>query len=753
MKFSKKIVLVIAFLWFLPAIQAQVTAPFRLPDTGQTGSFTQTPGEDSDFTIHPPSYADNGDGTITDNVTGLMWQKTDGGEMTFDQAAAYCNSLTLGNYSGWRLPTSIELFSINHYNYSNPALNGDYFTKTQAGYWWTSETRVDDASHVWVVNAGGGIGAHPKSETLSAGGSKLFHVRAVRTVIRKHLAGERFTDNGDGTIKDGLTGLVWQKVKPSVPMTWEVALQYADTVNLAGKSDWRLPNVKELQSLNDPTRMRPSFNTGFFSGITGGNFWSSTTLQNTTARAWDINVEYGIVSYNDKILAEQVLVVRGPDEVSMTIDEASIAGGEYEMGDHIGFVDPNHPSDEIPVHLVKVDSFNMARTETTNQQFTQFLNDYLTRGLIEVRSNIVYIKGDTIKVCFTSQFEPWYGIGYDGSSFYVSDFRGNHPVVGVMWSGAALFCNWLSLSNGLQECYDPETWICDFTLNGFRLPTEAEWEYAARGGQLDPYLNYPMGNTVIANQANLPQSGDPYETGPYPQTTPVGFYDGSLRLKADFNWPGSESGYQTTNGANGFGLYDMQGNVWEFINDWYGQNYYSISPYDNPKGPETGFIMPDGKPYRGMRGGNWYNGYTISGVNDGHSRVSNRNPSYYRGPQDPNHPWYHIGFRVARKSGSPLSSDDQSNEVQPSSPVLLQNAPNPCKSFTVLKYFVPGNEPVVIRLFNLFGGSIMTRDEGFREKGWHTCNLGLTGLENGIYLCRITAGSSAAIIRIVVMNE
>jgi formylglycine-generating enzyme required for sulfatase activity len=62
--------------------------------------------------------------------------------------------------------------------------------------------------------------------------------------------------------------------------------------------------------------------------------------------------------------------------------------------------------------------------------------------------------------------------------------------------------------------------------------------------------------------------------------------------------------------------------------------------------------MPDGKAYRGMRGGNWYNGYVTTGINDGHSRVSNRNPSYYRGPQDPNHPWYHVGFRVARNDRS-----------------------------------------------------------------------------------------------------
>lgn len=92
--------------------------------------------------------------------------------------------------------------------------------------------------------------------------------------------------------------------------------------------------------------------------------------------------------------------------------------------------------------------------------------------------------------------------------------------------------------------------------------------------------------------------------------------------------------------ANGFGLYDMAGNVWQFINDWYDRGYYAYSPAENPPGPERGSVMPDGKPYRGMRGGNWDNG------EHGHSRVSNRNPSYYRGPQDPDHPYYHFSFRV-----------------------------------------------------------------------------------------------------------
>jgi len=288
-----------------------VQAVKKLPDTGQTISYTSTQGEDADITINAPSYSDNANGTITDNITGLMWQKTDGGEMTFENADPYCKSLRLGGYSDWRLPTSHELFGINNFDRLNPALNTTYFTKTNAEYWWTSDVRSDDISAVWVVNAGGGIGAHPKSETLSAGGTKLFHVRAVRMVQSTSTLPAHFTDNNNGTITDNFTGLIWQKIQPTNTMTWEEALIYVSGLSLGGKNDWRVPNIKELQSLNDEKIARPSFNRTYFTNISSGNFWSSTSMFQTASRAWDINVDYGIVSYNDKTIKENVLCVRG----------------------------------------------------------------------------------------------------------------------------------------------------------------------------------------------------------------------------------------------------------------------------------------------------------------------------------------------------------------------------------------------------------------------------------------------------------
>jgi formylglycine-generating enzyme required for sulfatase activity len=731
---------------------AQKLIPFKLPDTGQNSSYTTTQGEDADFIINPMSYTDNGNGTITDNNTGLMWQKLDGGEMNYSKAIIYCDTMTLGGYTDWRLPTNIELYSLNKLSSTNPAIDTAYFTKTLAEYWWTSNVSVNDTSKVWAVNAGGGTGPHPKSETISAGGTKHFHVRGVRNPYSTTFAISHFTDNGNGTITDNYTKLVWQKIQSPDTLTWENALLYASNLILAGKSDWRLPNIKELESLNDESLHNPSFNHTYFSNITSGNYWSSTTLleQNPT-KAWNLNVDYGVVSYGSKTQKSNVLCVRGGfDNSDLNISEALIPSGQYDMGDHFGFVDPQHPSDELPVHSVSVDSFYMAKTETTNQQFLAFLNSSLVQGLIEVRNNIVYAVGDTNIYCYTNQYASFYSIKYTGNSFAMADFRANHPVVGVMWYGDAAFCNWLSDLNGLEQCYNLQTWVCDFSKNGYRLPTEAEWEWAARGGHTNPYYNYEWGDDQDVTKANWPDSGDPYEsTNPssYPFTTPVGFYNGDLRQKSDYNWPSTATSYQTTSGINSFGLCDMAGNVWELINDWYGQNYYSLSPSDNPTGPASGFIMPDGKPYRGMRGGNWYNGYTTTTINDGHSRVSNRNPSYYRGPQDPNHPWYHVGFRFVRKFVDlPLGLVEPSGKDN----ILRCNAyPNPFNKETTLKFSIPNEGQVIISITDNMGKVVKTVVNEKMLAGNHQITIQCGDLKAGIYFCKLQIGNSMVTSKLI----
>ena len=331
--------------------------------------------------------------------------------------------------------------------------------------------------------------------------------------------------------------------------------------------------------------------------------------------------------------AEQMLVAAPPGMVL-------IPAGEFEMGDHHGFVDPKHGGDETPIHKVRLGSFFMGVNDVTSEEYCAFLNSAMEERQITVRDGGVYLRDSDELLFETRSMSHYSRIAWDGARFEVLDRKESHPIICIRWAGAAAYCNWLSTQRKLSVCYDLKAWNCDFNRSGFRLPTEAEWEYAARGGQDHSYRNYPWGDEPDAAKANWPESDNPYHSGPEPWTTPAGFFNGQLHNKADFGWPGTQESYQTANGMNGFGLYDMSGNVWQLVNDWYARDYYAHSPAENPAGPEEGSRMPDGKPYRGMRGGNWYNG------EHGHGRVSNRNPSYWRGPQDPNHPYYHVGFRA-----------------------------------------------------------------------------------------------------------
>ena len=626
----------------------------KLPDTGQTNSFTATFGEDADYAINPPSFADGSDGTVTDNITGLIWQKADGGEMTWSNALVYAQTNRVGGQSDWRLPTSHEAFSILNHDAVNPALDTNYFTLSLAGYWWTCDAQLTDSSRIWSVNGGGGIGPHPMTETISAGGTRRFHVRCVRGASAPASGPiHSFTNSLDGTVMDLDTGLTWQQGEVVSAMSWEAALQYAEALSLGGYSDWRLPNIKELCSLNDETLASPSLDTNYFPGARSARYWSSTTLDNQTNSAWWVDFQYGLVSYDAKATNLYVRCVRGGTTNAIqafTPQFVRIPAGQYQMGDHFGFVDPVHPSDEIPVHSVYVDSFYMETTLLTCREYGEFLNSALALSLVEVRSNYVYGVGGTNIYCDTYGSDTNSRVQWTGSAFTIRDNRDLHPVTGVRWFGAIAYCNWASVRAGCAPSYDLATGYCNLTNSGYRLPTEAEWEYAARGGLYSPYGMFPWGSDTNADGtlANWAGKSNPYATGPYPWTTPVGFYNGQLHTKAEFGWPGAAATYQAGSGENGFGLYDMSGNVWEWVNDWYASDYYTNcvlgNIVTNPPGPAAGTPMPDGKLYRGLRGGNWFNGEDQYG----HGRVANRDPSYYRGPGDPDGPWFHVGFRVVR---------------------------------------------------------------------------------------------------------
>jgi len=202
------------------------------------------------------------------------------------------------------------------------------------------------------------------------------------------------------------------------------------------------------------------------------------------------------------------------------MDMVSIPAGQFTMGVNEG------PIDSKPAHQVKIDRFLMDEREITQEVYQKVIGKNPAR-----RKN------------------P------------------QNPVEQVTWSAAVRFCNARSTQEGLAPCYDTNTWECDFSASGYRLPTEAEWEYACRSGSSSRYY----------------------------------FGEGAEELKAFAWYEGNSQSKPHPVGQrkpNAWGLYDMAGNVWEWCNDFYGVKYYRDSPAENPRGPKQG-------EKRVLRGGAW----------------------------------------------------------------------------------------------------------------------------------------------------
>lgn len=322
---------------FQPGIRKTM---LRLPDTGEESGFTGTFGEDADFQMNTPFFTGNGNGTVTDTITGLMWQMKDGGEMTIEQAALYCDTLTLGGYSNWRLPTAAESFSILNLQFANPAIDTGIFTRTTADYWWTATRQQNDTNKVWTTNAGGGIGNKPRNETISAGGSFRYHTRAVREINAPQLLAARFADNGNGTITDLMTNLTWQQQPRKDSLNWEESLQYADTLTLGNITEWRLPNIRELRSICDESFVNPGVDTGYIKVINNKKYWSSTTLSNHSNEAWVMQTRYGITTYDLKTAANQLICVSNASQYEFN--------GNGNWTDAANWVNRNIPPAVLP---------------------------------------------------------------------------------------------------------------------------------------------------------------------------------------------------------------------------------------------------------------------------------------------------------------------------------------------------------------------------------------------------------------------
>ena len=282
-------------------------------DTGQTSCYNNSnaiscpsggtfSGQDAQYSGLQPAYRDNGDGTVSDLNTGLMWQQTPGAKMTYQQAAANANSFQLAGYTDWRLPTIKELYSLILFS----GVDVGSFTST-AGAVPFIDTRYFDFAYGDPAAGERVIDAQYATSTLYVGGTRdgaaMFGVNfadgrikgyglsifgRAKTFVVLYVRGtstygmNSFSPNNDGTVTDMSTGLTWQQADDGVTRNWAESLTYCENLTLAGASDWRLPNVKELQSIVDYTRNNPALNTGVFAQTDpAGWFWSSTTHVST----------------------------------------------------------------------------------------------------------------------------------------------------------------------------------------------------------------------------------------------------------------------------------------------------------------------------------------------------------------------------------------------------------------------------------------------------------------------------------------
>lgn len=258
---------------------------------------------------NPEAYTDNGDQTTTDNVTGLMWQEPGPADSyMWTQAIAYCSTLTLAGYSDWRLPSRIEMVSLLDIQSSIPCIDTTYFPETLPDYFWTSSAPVGAPANVFQIDF-----AYGSTDYLGA--ASLSSVRCVRAMTAAAPAAPaapgRYTYPVSGTVYDTKTRLTWQRTVASPQYDWTGAKAYcAGLGSTLDGARWRLPTIKELQTIVDETRSHPSIDPTAFPGDPGGAPWSSSPVTGEPSQAWIVNFDNGNTGYDDTSSMTYVRCVR-----------------------------------------------------------------------------------------------------------------------------------------------------------------------------------------------------------------------------------------------------------------------------------------------------------------------------------------------------------------------------------------------------------------------------------------------------------
>jgi hypothetical protein len=259
---------------------------------------------------NPASYRDNGDGTVTDNVTCLTWQKTASStKYTVTDGRAYC--ATLG--AGWRLATRVELASVNDFTSSGSKFPGPLagpaaFYKT--GSEWVLTTKQIGAGagtdYGWAYNFSDGIVSNARSgatadnvRCVRGGGDDAFDTAPGALAVAPP---NQYTVVATGEVRDNYTGLVWQQDYSAATMAWTDAAGYCAGLTTGGHT-WRVPSLRELATLVDEAQVAPAINRTMFPNTKYGSksnnwYWASHRAAGSATAAWAINFDDGFTGFN-----------------------------------------------------------------------------------------------------------------------------------------------------------------------------------------------------------------------------------------------------------------------------------------------------------------------------------------------------------------------------------------------------------------------------------------------------------------------
>jgi hypothetical protein len=276
---------------------------------------------------------------VRDNVTRLIWQvKISDSTFTFDGTAGYVNNVNatgLCGFNDWRMPDPKELLGIANHSiaYPGPTIDTNYFPNMPSSWFWSGSPNASGSNGAWVVSFDYGY-----AYSSSRGNPNHVHL------VRGRQSFDSFVDNEDDTVTQSNTGLMWAKCSEgqsgtnctgaATTMNWSAALTAANNSNLGGYSDWRLPNIKELQALVDYNRYLPAIDSNYFPNTPSSWFWSGSPY---AGYAWYVDFSYGNADDHYRYNTYSVRLVRGGQSFdsfdSLTVNKTGRGIGTVSSSD------------------------------------------------------------------------------------------------------------------------------------------------------------------------------------------------------------------------------------------------------------------------------------------------------------------------------------------------------------------------------------------------------------------------------------